>query len=313
MPRLRRPDPGHLRPLIGSFEIALQVAGKSPRTRQMYADAVGWFGGWLIEHPPETGPVRQWGQVTRDELRGFFVWMEDAGYSKGYRNNIARCLQAFFKWHAEEEAVPNPFATFRAPAAPKMGENLVPVLEPEQLGALIKDAERLRDFESRRDAAILRLFASAGIRLAELARLDVADVDLPARTATVTGKGSKRRHVKFDQRCALALDRYLRSRALHKAAVLPGLWLGVRRQESMTPSGVYQVIARRGERLGIKLHPHMFRHTFAHRWLDAGGAEGDLEELMGWESGQMLRQYGRAARSSRARRAYDRIDVMGGL
>lgn len=80
----------------------------------------------------------------------------------------------------------------------------------------------------------------------------------------------------------------------------------------MTPSGIYQVIARCGERLGINLHPHMFRHTFAHRWLDAGGAEGDLMELTGWDSPQMLRHYGASARAARARRAYDRVDVMGG-
>nr|WP_307962350.1 site-specific integrase [Salinispora arenicola] len=65
-----------------------------------------------------------------------------------------------------------------------------------------------------------------------------------------------------------------------------------------SPSGIYQVIARRGERLGIKLHPHMFRHTFAHRWLDAGGAEGDLMELTGWDSPQMLRHYGASARAA---------------
>ena len=81
----------------------------------------------------------------------------------------------------------------------------------------------------------------------------------------------------------------------------------------MTPNGVYQMFTRRGERLGIRLHPHLLRHTFAHRWLDAGGAEGDLMALAGWDSGQMLRHYGRSARSARARRAYDRVDVMGGI
>lgn len=311
MPRMRRPDPGRLRPLIDSFCLALRVAGKADRTRQMYADAVGWFAGWLLGR----GFTGDWPAVTRDELRGFFVWMEEAGYSKGYRNNIARCLQAFFKWHAEEEAAPNPFATFTAPAAAKPGEKLVPVIEPEHLAALIRDAERGRDFESRRDAAILRLFACTGVRLAELALLRVADVDVSGREATVTGKGGRQRKVRFDQRCALALDRYSRSRALRRAtaADLPGLWLAARRDTAMTPSGVYQVIARRGQRLGIRLHPHMFRHTFTHRWLDAGGAEGDLMELNGWESPQMLRHYGASARAARARRAYDRIDVMGGL
>lgn len=80
----------------------------------------------------------------------------------------------------------------------------------------------------------------------------------------------------------------------------------------MTPKGVYQLIVRRGEKLGIKVWPHMFRHTFSRRWLDAGGSEGDLLELNGWDSEQMLRHYGRSARA-RARRSYDSIDVMGGI
>ncbi len=79
----------------------------------------------------------------------------------------------------------------------------------------------------------------------------------------------------------------------------------------MTPAGVRQIIERRGERLGLDIHPHMFRHTFSHNWLDAGGAEGDLMELNGWESPQMLRHYGASARAARARRAYDRVNPMG--
>ena len=53
--------------------------------------------------------------------------------------------------------------------------------------------------------------------------------------------------------------------------------------------------------------PHRFRHHFSHTWLDRGGAEGDLMELNGWTSPQMLRRYGASARSARARRSYDRI------
>jgi integrase/recombinase XerD len=53
--------------------------------------------------------------------------------------------------------------------------------------------------------------------------------------------------------------------------------------------------------------PHRFRHHFSHTWLDRGGAEGDLMELNGWTSPQMLRRYGASARSARARRSYDRV------
>jgi len=75
----------------------------------------------------------------------------------------------------------------------------------------------------------------------------------------------------------------------------------------MTASGIYQMIARRGRQCGVDVYPHRFRHHFSHTWLDRGGAEGDLMELNGWTSPQMLRLYGASARSVRARRTYDRI------
>jgi integrase len=74
-----------------------------------------------------------------------------------------------------------------------------------------------------------------------------------------------------------------------------------------TPSGIYQVITRRGRQAGVVVYPHRFRHHFSHTWLDRGGPEGDLMELNGWSSPQMLRRYGASARSARARRTYDRI------
>ena len=69
------------------------------------------------------------------------------------------------------------------------------------------------------------------------------------------------------------------------------------------------MIARRGRQCGVAVHPHRFRHHFSHTWLDRGGPEGDLMELNGWASPQMLRRYGASARSARARRTYDRIIV----
>jgi integrase/recombinase XerD len=61
----------------------------------------------------------------------------------------------------------------------------------------------------------------------------------------------------------------------------------------------------------VRLYAHRFRHHFSHTWLDRGGAEGDLMELNGWVSSQMLVRYGASARGARARRSYDR--VMNGL
>jgi integrase/recombinase XerD len=75
----------------------------------------------------------------------------------------------------------------------------------------------------------------------------------------------------------------------------------------MTANGIYQMIVRRGRQCGVDVWPHRFRHHFSHTWLEHGGPEGDLMELNGWTSSQMLRLYGASARSARARRIYDRI------
>lgn len=303
-------DIGPFTAYVNSYELHLNVTGKSDNTIRIYTDAIRWLGGWLLKNTD----ARAWGVVTRDHLRPFFMYMKGVGYEEGYRNNIGRSLQSFFGWYAEEEEAPNPFTTFKAPPPPKAGQMKKPVIEVEQLRALVKDAEKGRDFESRRDAALLRLFACTGCRLSEITNLQLDDVSIAGRTAIVTGKGGKTRTVKFDAKCALALDRYLRKRAEHKAASnLTALWIGTRRRMPMTPSGIRQVIERRGERLGLDIHPHLFRHTFTHNWLDEGGAEGDLMELNGWESPQMLRHYGRSAKEARARRAYDRINVMRGV
>ncbi|MFC3998151.1 tyrosine-type recombinase/integrase [Nocardiopsis sediminis] len=67
------------------------------------------------------------------------------------------------------------------------------------------------------------------------------------------------------------------------------------------------MVARRGKECGVEVHPHKFRHNFSHAWLNRKGSEGDLKELNGWSSDQMLRRYGRSAAGARARRHYDQI------
>jgi site-specific recombinase XerD len=120
-------------------------------------------------------------------------------------------------------------------------------------------------------------------------------------------QGRQARIVKIGHQATLSLDRYLRARARHAQAWRPQLWLGAGTREPLTAAGIYQMTARRGRQAGVDAYPHRFRHHFSHIWLDRGGPEGDLMELAGWASPQMLRRYGASARSARARRTYDRI------
>lgn len=333
--RPRREDAGAYAIWLNSWDLSMQAEGLSQRTRDGYLDDLHFFAAWLQKY---RGDYRGWEDVDRTAVRTFFAWMQAggepcphqlvddatpaarcAGFAVGGVRHRAVGLQQFFAWWAEEEELPNPLDRVKLPAQQPLGKSQVQVLDTDQLSALIRDAEAGRDFHSRRDAALLWLLFSTGIRRAELAGLRLGDLNLAKREATVTGKGARTRTVRFGARAALALDRYLRARAKRDGAPQGGdapLWIGHVRSRSgqgMTSSGIYQVVARRGKRLGIPVFPHMLRHTFSHRWLDAGGAEGDLMELNGWESPQMLRHYGASARAARARRAYDRIDVTGGI
>jgi site-specific recombinase XerD len=169
-------------------------------------------------------------------------------------------------------------------------------------------------FAARRDAAIIAVFQATGIRLSELAGIGYhpddparSDLDLQGREIRIRGKGGTARTVKIGHQAARSLDRYLRARARHIQAHRPQLWLGVSNRGPLTPTGIYQIVARRGRQCGVNAYPHRFRHHFSHTWLDRGGAERDLMELNGWTSPQMLTRYGASARGARARRSYDRI------
>jgi site-specific recombinase XerD len=294
-------DAGLLQDMISSYELHLLAERKSPKTIRTYTEAAQWFAGAFLIAAGVTG----WAEVTARHVQRWIAQLA-ASYSGAYANNQFRALQQFFKWHANEDPEsprPNPMAGLRPP---KVDEAAVPVFTEAELAALLATCKG-SGFENRRDHAILCIFRDTGMRLSELARIELPDMDLRAREALVTGKGSKQRRVRFSYDTARAIDRYLRERARHGQARSPRLWLGIRNRGPMTPSGIYQMTERRGEQARVEVHPHKFRHHFAHTWLDRGGAEGDLMELNGWTSPQMLRRYGRSAASARARRSYDRI------
>jgi site-specific recombinase XerD len=210
-----------------------------------------------------------------------------------------RSVQQLFKWLLEEgEITSSPMERMRSPTIP---EDPPAVLTDAELRALLKACEG-SDFAARRDTAILRTFIDTGARLSEIANLRMKNVDLDDQALTVVGKGDRVRVLPIGAKTVKAIDRYLRVRS----SDLAELWIGGK--GSMTPSGIAQMIRRRANQAGIgHIHPHQFRHTFAHRWLAAEGQEGDLQEIAGWRSREMLRRYGASSRAERAREAHRRL------
>ena len=307
--RLRRPralNPGSFGADVASFELHLAAENKAAATIRIYTEAPRWFASvYLLAETDKT----RWEQVNTQDVQRWVVWLLRR-YTESYAYQQFRSLQQFFRWLAVEDEIADPMTRLRAP---RVSDKPVPFFSSVELSKLDAVCQGSA-FAQRRDAAILAVFRSTGIRLTEMAGirhhlddLDHGDVDLLGREIYVRGKGGKDRIVRIDRETARRIDRYLRARARHPQAYHARLWLGAGDRGPLTSDGIYQMIKRRGAQAGVRVYPHRFRHHFSHTWLERGGAEGDLMELNGWSSPQMLKRYGASARGARARRSYDRV------
>jgi len=293
--RQRRDQTASLARLSQSFSLSLEAENKSPRTIQGYAESLRLFITWLDEQ----GHATTIGSLDRHHVEEF-ITDQLARLKPSTAATRYKGLRVFFEWAVRDEEIEtSPMAKMKPPAIP---ETMVPVLTENDMRALIKACGG-RDFADRRDLAIIWMLADTGIRRAECAGLTLDDIDLSGRVLSVLGKGRRRRMVRFGKKTAAAVDRYLRIRDSHPLADQSWLWLGTSGRR-FSDQGLRQMLERRGEQAGVKLHAHQFRHTYVHQHLANGGNEGDLMYLTGWKSRQMLTRYGASVAAERARGNY---------
>lgn len=300
--RARPAPPLDLPELLTSWELHLRAERKSPQTVKAYADGVRAYLAWCAR-------VGRPAQVDRRQLREFVDDLLSGGSKPATAVSRHLAVRRFSAWLAEEgEQALDPLLGLRAP---KLDKPVVEPLTDDQLRALLK-ACRGSELRDRRDEAIVRLMFTSGARAGEVAALQVADLSLRLDPATVTirrGKGGTGRVVPLAVEAAAAIDRYLRARRSHRLAAEPALWLGDR-GKGFTYDALHKTLALRAQTAGVEgFHPHLLRHTAAHRWLARGGSEGGLMAVAGWTRPDMLLRYTKARASARAAEEAQRLNL----
>lgn len=286
--RTEHPDLGLLLP---SWELQLRAERKAPATLKSYGDAVRSFLAWCEE--TVTPPV-----LTKAAVNGFVAHLLESGRSASTARSRQLGIRRFSEWLTEEELQPSdPLLGLKAP---KLDTQVIEPLTEDEVRALVRACQG-KDLRDRRDEALVRFMVETGTRAGEVVALTVNDVDPKTGSAVVRrGKGGKGRIVPFGPQTGVAIDRYKRIRAGHLLAATPALWLGDR-GKPFSYDGLHKTLKWRASLAGIdRFHPHLLRHTAAHRWLAAGGSESGLMAVAGWSQPDMLMRYTRARASDRA-------------
>jgi site-specific recombinase XerD len=198
-----------------------------------------------------------------------------------------RAIRAFCNWAVKDgHMTQNPLVNVDVP---KIKKQILPSHTLEQVEFLIEQAETLRD------KAMVSLFADSGMRLSELASIEVSQIDWGNRLITIWGKGGKQRKAPFTERTARLLEHVTNN---HMGDNIWGLntW------------GIISVLRRLEKKTGLPCNPHTFRRTFASNLHRAGLDVEHIMRLGGWESLDMVLRYTQSVKFEESLQLYKKIE-----
>jgi len=271
-PRLNKKDP-----LVEEFLRYLAIErNASPRTLKAYRQALTAF---------RAENKTPWKTCTANDFRDYLFAITKRGQARSYVRLQFSALRTFYQFLAARKGLRrNPL---REVQLPKIDKKLPLVLTRQQIEELLAAPARVAKNRSApgwmplRDVAIMELFYSSGLRLSELAALDVADVDLYTESVRVFGKGRKERICPVGLPALEAISRYRAAANVHSGP----LFINKGRRRMSTRS-IWLIPKRylRHTSIPISISPHKLRHSFATHMLDRGADLRSVQALLGHAS-----------------------------
>ena len=231
------------------------------------------------ENPgPENSASKNWCDLSAKQARAFPAKLHQSGLSgRSIQRMLAAARALYRHLLATGRATVNPFDGV---SAPKSGHKLPATLSVDELSALLgkHDGSVL----SIRDHAMLELFYSSGLRLAELASLDYNGIDFEQSEVRVTGKGNRQRIVPVGRKAAAALTEWLNHRDTLANSGETALFVN-KNGHRLGARGIQHRLNHWAKKhgLGRRLHPHMLRHSFASHVLASSGDLRAVQEMLG--------------------------------
>lgn len=230
----------------------------------------------LVSFCEKIPTIQNWEDVKQTHIRQFIASAHRHGLSGKSLHRILSAVRSFYHYLSREKLVShNPAVGVSAPKTPR---KLPTTLDADQLSSLLN--ESAEGFLELRDKAMMELFYSSGLRLAELASANINDIDFTTDSMTITGKGNKTRIVPIGGMAKSALMRWLALREVKQDQ--QALFInerGTRLSKRSIQSRVYLWGAKHGA--DQPLHPHLLRHSFASHLLESSSDLRGVQELLG--------------------------------
>ncbi len=266
--------------LSAAFLSFLEVERRcSPRTLENYRHA-------LDEFRRRQPGFAKWDVLTADDFRRYLFEMMKRELGRATIRLHFAAMRSFFKWLTRRRGWKhNPLLDVQLPKQEKKLPVVLTLAQIEQMLELPMKLDpkikRSAVWAPERDAAILELFYSTGMRLSELAALDVEDIDTISESVRVFGKGRKERMCPVGSHALIAIQRYRAKAGVHEGA----LFLS-KLKKRITTQAIGDVVDKYWAASGLPIHvtPHKLRHSFATHLLDAGADLRAVQELLGHAS-----------------------------